>query len=180
MRQVTVERGLLGEVSEYHRDYQPDKKNPGAGFAARQVEAGPFSEEELLGRSGPSAHQLREENEHEEDGAEKHEGGEEAEVLHGAGVEPEQAEEGGHGGEVADEERQHHLAQGFAPIAGLLVDVEEMQRVVGHDADEHRADAHHDEGYAAPEHGDARQREQGPEQDGCAHPQDVGQSAVME
>src|SRR3712207_9417117 len=70
---------------------------------------------------------------HKQDSTDEHERSEEAKVAHGPCVEPHQAEKGGHGRYVADEQWRHHFTQSLPPVGHFTNVIEERseERRVG-------------------------------------------------
>ena len=134
----------------------------------------------MLGWRRTATHELRQEDEYEQNGSEQHKGGKKAEILHGAGIEPEQTEEGRHGGEIADKQRQYHLAKRLATVADFLVLIQKVQRIVRHNADDDRADTQYDNRDSPSENKDSSQREECPEKYRGSHPENVGQATIMQ
>ena len=170
--QVGIEGGVLAEIGEYQCEDNQRPKSIQFDFAPGLRRCFAVVDEEFLGLLGHHGKQ-GEEDHHEEDGAHQRQGAEESEVAHGFGLHEDETGKGRHRGEVADDQRLDDILQGLAFVGFLLDVVEIMQGVVDRDADDDRADAHHDERNARLEQGDDRQGEDPAKEDGDAQPKQV-------
>ena len=116
-------------------------------------------------------------DQYEQDGAGQQQRAHQSQVAHGLGIEQDQAEEGAHGGHVADKQGLHHVLEHLALVAAVLQVVDEVQRIVDGDADNHRADADDDEAEAVAQQCQAAQRKEPAEEDAEADPEDVARLA---
>ena len=168
---VSIERGVEAEVAQHGGEGQDDPEEPAMPLGR---EGGETAEEEPFGlRRCALADQMGQEDQHEEDGAYEHEGGEESQIAQGGGFERDEAGKGADGGDVAYEQRGDHLLQHLAQVAAVVGVRNEMQGVVGGYADDDGAYAEHYERHIAPHHGDEAHGEKPAEEIGYTYEHQV-------
>ena len=161
---VRVEGRVAAEEGEQDGQ-QADPENQTR--LALEVDRRERPEEVLSAAFGPGAFpdQVGQEDQHEEDGADQHEGGEEPQVAQRRGRHRDQAEEGPHGGDVADNERRDDFTQGCTHVVFVAQVGQHVERVIDGDADDDRADAQDDHRHFVAEERHAAHGEEPPEED---------------
>ena len=139
-------------------------------------------EVQFEGISGPAGRrdEDRQENKHEKDGPHQHHGADEAEVAQGLRLHQQQGGEGGHGGDIAHQQRIHLLCQRTAFVLLVLQMVYIVQRIIDGDADDGAADSQDDDRHAALEKGDEPQGKGRTGADGKEDPEDVREAFITE
>ena len=120
------------------------------------------------------------EDQHEKNGAHQHHRADETEIVQGVGFQQQQAQKGGHRGEVAHQQRINLFRQGFPFVRLVFQMVHIMQRIVDGQPDNGAADSQDDDAHAALETGDDAQGEQGSGRDGNQNPQHIRPALVTE
>ena len=105
-------------------------------------------------------HQLRQAAEHEDDGADEQQGGEDSKVAQGCRLQGNQRQEGSYGGDVADDQRARYLPERLLDVGVVRTVDDEVERVVHRYAEYDAGDAYHNDGDTAAENRDARHRKE--------------------
>ena len=124
-------------------------------------------------------HQMGQENQHEQYGANQQQGGEKSEVFHGIGTDEQQTQESAYCGDVADEQGRDDLLDNLAFVVCAFKVRQEMNRVVDGNSEYDGGHADGDERDGVLEPGDESEGEQAAEGDGNQNQQDAPEIAVI-
>ena len=86
-----------------------------------------------------------EENQDESDGADQEERAEKPQVMKSGSIKREKSQESADRSDVTDHKRRDYLTKGGTRIATLLEVVDEMERIIHGNAEDHRSDANHND-----------------------------------
>ena len=122
----------------------------------------------------------RQENKHEYDRSGQHQRAEESQILHRHGIQPDEAQESGDCGDVADQQWLDHFLKVLPRTHAGFQAVHKMQRIIHGDANDHRRDSDDDDRHTVPAQGDASNGKKPAESDRDHNPKDVREAFVCD